>query len=200
MNPVPLLAKIRVATPCRADWNEMTGDARVRHCAQCKKDVFNLSEMSREQAERLIIAKNGDLCARYYQRHDGTILLADCSVGLAQKRKTRVVAAGAMALLASTPVAAIALRTKTHAPQPKVVVTGVVEVDPVPEPPQPPHPEHTVVMQGDIGAPPPEEPTVIMGGMPPPNFEIEQQHELERQQAALKQTQLKTKKAQIKAR
>jgi hypothetical protein len=155
MKPVPLLARIRVATPCRADWNQMTGDERVRHCAQCKKDVFNLSDMRREQAERLIIEKNGDLCARYYQRQDGTILLADCSVGLAQKKKTKVAAAGALALLAGTPVAALSLRTKAHAPaEPQVQITGVVEIE-TPPPPPPPTPK-------------PEEATEILGGMPPP--------------------------------
>jgi len=177
MKPVPLLARIRVATPCRADWNEMTGDARVRHCAQCKKNVFNLSEMTREQAERLIIEKNGDLCARYYQRHDGTILLADCSVGLAQKRKTRAVAAGALALLAGTPVAAFALHTKAHAPkppEPEVVVTGVVAIDPVPLPPaEPPKP-------------PPEEATEVLGGMPAPDYEEQQREQLARAKAELK--------------
>jgi hypothetical protein len=155
-----LLARIRVATPCRADWNEMTGDARVRHCAQCKKDVFNLSDMTRDQAERLIIEKNGDLCARYYQRHDGTILLADCSVGLAQKKKTQVVAAGAMALLAGTPVAAFSLRTRAHAPKPPepvVIVTGVVAIDPVPPPSIPPPPEVTEIMGGLPPSPPPIE-------------------------------------------
>jgi hypothetical protein len=99
---LPLLARIHVATPCTADWSQMTGDERVRHCAHCKKDVFNLSDMSRAQAERLIIERNGDLCARYYQRKDGTVLLADCSVGIKQKRKSRVIAAGAAALLAGT--------------------------------------------------------------------------------------------------
>ena len=33
MTKLPLLARIRVATPCTADWNAMTGDDRVRHCA-----------------------------------------------------------------------------------------------------------------------------------------------------------------------
>ena len=98
---LPVLPNIRVATPCRADWNEMTGDDdRVRHCAHCDKDVFNLSAMTREQAEALIIARAGDLCARYYQRSDGTILLQDCEVGIAQKRKRKVIAAGAAGLLA----------------------------------------------------------------------------------------------------
>jgi hypothetical protein len=103
---LPVLPNIRVATPCTADWNQMTGDDRVRHCATCDKDVFNLSAMAREDAEALILQKAGDLCARYYQRTDGTILLADCTVGVAQKRKRRVIAAGAAMLLAGGGAAA----------------------------------------------------------------------------------------------
>jgi len=97
---LPVLPNIRVATPCRADWNQMVGTDRVRHCGSCDKDVFNLSAMTRDEAEALIVATKGDLCARYYQRHDGTIILQDCSVGVAQKRKRRVIAAGAAGLLA----------------------------------------------------------------------------------------------------
>lgn len=97
---LPVLPNIRVASPCTADWNQMTGDDRVRHCGTCDKDVFNLSAMTREEAEALVLEKAGELCARYYQRKDGTILLADCTVGVAQKRKRRVIAAGAAMLLA----------------------------------------------------------------------------------------------------
>ena len=103
---LPILPNLRVATPCRADWGAMVGDDRVRHCASCDKDVFNLSSMTRDEAEALILAKAGNLCARYYQRQDGTILLADCAVGIAQKRKRRVIAAGAAMLLAGGGAAA----------------------------------------------------------------------------------------------
>jgi len=163
MKPVPMLARIRVATPCRADWNEMTGDARVRHCAQCDKDVFNLSDMTREQAEALIIAKNGDLCARYYQRHDGTILLADCSIGLAQKRKTRVLAAGAAALLAGSGGLASYLKL-SHRPAERLTAPVVtVEIRAVAPPPVVPPPVVHEVVQGGLGPAPVEEPQVIQG-------------------------------------
>ena len=75
------LENIRIASPCHADWNEMTGDDQVRTCAACAKQVFNLSEMTRAEAEATIARRNGDLCARYYQRKDGTIILADCTIG-----------------------------------------------------------------------------------------------------------------------
>jgi hypothetical protein len=78
---LPVLDNIRVAAPCTADWNQMTGDGRTRHCGECKKNVYNLSGMTRDEAEALLIDRNGDLCVRYFQRTDGTILLADCAVG-----------------------------------------------------------------------------------------------------------------------
>jgi hypothetical protein len=101
---LPVLPNIRVASPCTADWNAMTpADAdteRVRHCGSCAKNVYNLSQMTRDEAEALILAKEGRLCVRYFQRKDGTILLKDCTVGTANKRKRRLIAAGAAALLA----------------------------------------------------------------------------------------------------
>lgn len=97
---LPVLDNIRVASPCSADWAKMTGDERVRACGDCNKDVYNLSGMTRDEAQALIVAKQGRLCVRYFQRSDGTILLADCTVGVARKRRRRLVAAGAVALLA----------------------------------------------------------------------------------------------------
>ena len=85
---LPILSRIRIASPCTADWNKMTGDDRVRHCAQCNLDVFNLSEMTAPDAEALILAHTGRrLCGRIYQRADGTILTQDCPVGLARIRR-----------------------------------------------------------------------------------------------------------------
>ncbi|HEY4178095.1 MAG TPA: hypothetical protein VGM90_14710 [Kofleriaceae bacterium] len=94
-----VLDNIHVATPCSMDWDAMTGDERVRSCDACDKNVFNLSGMTREEAEELILEKHGNLCVRYFQRHDGTILLQDCSVGISQKRKRKVLAVGATLLL-----------------------------------------------------------------------------------------------------
>ncbi len=97
---LPVLDNIRVATPCTADWAKMTGDDRVRACGDCKKNVYNLSELTRFEAEALIVEKEGKLCVRYFQRADGTILLKDCMIGIKRKRRRRLVAFGAAALLA----------------------------------------------------------------------------------------------------
>lgn len=95
------LANIRVASPCPADWNEMYGDDRKRFCSECKLNVYNLSDMTRDEAERLLINSEGRLCVRYFRRADGTVLTRDCPVGLraVKLRATRFARAAASILL-----------------------------------------------------------------------------------------------------
>jgi len=45
------LDNVRVASRCSADWNEMYGSERKCFCADCKLNVYNLSDMTRDQAE-----------------------------------------------------------------------------------------------------------------------------------------------------
>jgi hypothetical protein len=125
---LPVLDNVRVATPCHADWNAMTGDDRTRHCGDCKKNVYNLSGMTREEAEALLIEQNGDLCVRYFQRHDGTILLADCAVGVKRRRRRRWVAAGAATLLAGG-AAAAGLRAPHAEPHGRELMGRMARVD-----------------------------------------------------------------------
>lgn len=82
------LDKVSVATPCPADWDRMVGGDRVRFCGPCELNVYNLSAMSRDDAESLIARTEGRLCVRFYRRQDGSILTEDCPVGLrALKRR-----------------------------------------------------------------------------------------------------------------
>jgi hypothetical protein len=119
------LENIRIASPCRADWNEMTGDDRTRTCAACAKQVFNLSEMTRAEAEAVIAEKHGNLCARYYQRADGTIMLADCTVGGSGAR--------ARSFVLATALAAGAAYAKLHRGTPPAEATSIgTAIDEVP--------------------------------------------------------------------
>ena len=95
------LDNLGVAAPCSAEWAKMSGDERVRHCALCRKNVYNLSDMTRAEAEALIRLKEGKLCVRFYQRADGTILTSNCPVGLrAIQKRLRWIGGGVAALLA----------------------------------------------------------------------------------------------------
>jgi hypothetical protein len=88
--------EIRVASPCNARWNDMTGDERARFCGQCSKHVFNLSALTRVQIESLVREKEGKFCGRFHRRADGTMLTADCPSRLRRVRERVVKISGAL--------------------------------------------------------------------------------------------------------
>jgi hypothetical protein len=151
------LDEIRVASPCSASWEAMDGDERVRFCAQCRKNVYNLSGMRRGEAETLVGEHEGRLCVRYYLRRDGTVLTEDCPAGLRAARRwaharmtaTAAFLGGLLALcLQQTPLGRLASLlaplTPRHGPTQVMGFMGAVPPLPPPPPspafPQPPPP------------------------------------------------------------
>ena len=100
--------QVRIATPCPISWEQMTGDNRVRFCDHCQLNVYNLSALSRVEAEKLIASTEGRLCARLFRRVDGTVLTEDCPVGLRVLRR-RVAKRTAAIFAAIVSLSAIAL-------------------------------------------------------------------------------------------
>jgi hypothetical protein len=99
------LDEVRVAAPCPAAWEKMVGDERVRFCGECQLHVYNLSGMTRREAEALVTNTEGRLCVRFYRRADGSVLTRNCPTGLrAMKervsRLTRAALSGALGFLA----------------------------------------------------------------------------------------------------
>jgi hypothetical protein len=64
---------IQVAEPCTQAWDAMSGDERVRYCAGCRKHVYDLSAMTRGEAERLVCEAAGPLCVRFRRAEDGRV-------------------------------------------------------------------------------------------------------------------------------
>lgn len=96
------LDRIRIASPCPITWEQMVGDDSVRFCNHCRLNVYNLSELSKAEAEALLVSSEGRLCARLYRRSDGTVLTKDCPAGLqALRRRMARSAAAVFALLGS---------------------------------------------------------------------------------------------------
>ncbi len=89
---LPLLDQLRVASPCSAPWDKMVGTDRARFCGLCEKTVYNVSAMSRDEAEQFLGTVESP-CVRFYQRVDGTILTSDCPVGVSKKRRRNLVLA-----------------------------------------------------------------------------------------------------------
>jgi hypothetical protein len=84
------LERLRVASPCPVDWQSMTGDERVRFCSECSLNVYNISAMSRAEAESFIARREGRLCLKFYRRADGTVITRDCPTGQKIKLRRRI--------------------------------------------------------------------------------------------------------------
>lgn len=141
-NFIPL-DSIQVASPCQADWNAMSGDEQARFCQSCHKHVYNLSEMTRDEAQQLILEKEGKLCVRFYQRADGTLITNNCPVGLAAEsvptrsmwnRVGAMMVAGCAAVLG---IFGVSMASQAHQPVPPRAVMGKIAMPkptPVPTP------------------------------------------------------------------
>lgn len=118
-----VLDDLKIASPCAVAWSSMTGDERVRDCSQCRLRVYNLSEMTRPEAEKLITEKEGRLCVRIYRRADGTVLTQDCPVGLRALRLRLLRAGGAVFALLALLAGGLGLRRR-HRPACAVPLMG----------------------------------------------------------------------------
>jgi len=122
--------------------------------------------MAQDDAEALLRERLGnELCIRFYQRADGTILTQDCPEGVKKKRRKKLVlavaGAGAMAAAAAT----MFMKTTctqgavaggaTYAPTPMMgepSVQPVLPVAPIPETVTPP--ERPMTMGAAVMMPP----------------------------------------------
>ena len=99
------LDNVRVAAPCNADWEQMIGNERARFCGQCNLNVYNLSSLTKSEAESFIARNEGSVCVRFYRRRDGSIITDNCPVGLRAIRRrmsylARAVASAVLSFLA----------------------------------------------------------------------------------------------------
>ncbi|MFT3687142.1 MAG: hypothetical protein QM783_19835 [Phycisphaerales bacterium] len=127
--PLPLLQRAQIAAPCHVRWEDMKEEGNgghMRHCGSCERPIYNIAGMTSAEAEALLRSAFNDdgsprevLCARIYRRADGTVMTADCPVGLrALRAKTgRAVAriAGALGLTALVAWAAAAEQRRAYA-------------------------------------------------------------------------------------
>jgi hypothetical protein len=152
---------IDIARPCPADWNEMRGDEGVRFCRHCSLHVYNLSAMTRQQAETLVGSATSEgrrLCVRFYRRADGTVTTTDCEGWwrLTRRRMNRWTSA-AVALL----LAAVGTSRWSHAS-----ATPKHETDiPVVKPNVPVALQGDVMIMGKVRVPASQ--PAIMGGIAP---------------------------------
>ena len=134
-SPAALLQNVTVAKPCHESWDAMPGGERVRSCASCKHKVYNLSAMTAAEAADLLRNAEGRVCVRFYRRADGTIMTADCPVGLQAARK-KMARAASVAFASAAMLCGVSLVGKSREEQPRFVqwVLNVLNPESTPEP------------------------------------------------------------------
>lgn len=153
------LQKLEIPIPCTESWEAMQGDEQVRHCGLCRKNVYNLSSMPREEAAALLAGNtDGSLCVRFYRRSDGTVMTSDCGTSVRVKlhdamRSLPRMAAGAAGMAGAALVAA----SVAHAAPAKPARSGHAPQAVQAAAPKEPPPEMVV-----MGAPPPPSQAVMV--------------------------------------
>jgi carboxypeptidase family protein len=71
------LDELEITSPCNADWNEMNGTEQIRYCTECNKYVYNLSAMTRREAEELAATSRGQMCTRMIRDLGGRTITVD---------------------------------------------------------------------------------------------------------------------------
>lgn len=148
------LNNLKVASPCSQDWKAMIGTERKRYCGDCKLNVYNLSGMSKTEAENLIGNAEGRMCVRFFQRADGTVLTQDCPVGWKAFKKRASVAATAFASLIFSLISGLGLAAMFNQSN-KVTMGEIVSYQPTPKkkPDTKPTPEFEYPTMGVIAMP-----------------------------------------------
>ena len=104
-----LLDHLYLASPCSVSWESMVGSERQRNCGGCSRTVFNISDMTRREAEAFLLENGSSQCMKFYRRTDGTIMTDNCPRALRKIRDNCKVAAriavGLVAFMVSLPSA-----------------------------------------------------------------------------------------------
>jgi len=91
----------------------MEGDERERLCRQCDKKVYNISNMSKKEAEALLMSnsKGERKCVKFYQRKDGTITTDECPKFLRPVRDQYRRAAYAASMISAFIISVVGAKT-----------------------------------------------------------------------------------------
>jgi hypothetical protein len=116
--------KLKIATPCPKDFDEMHGDGFKRFCDHCQKHVHNLSDLTRRDALALLKEnRNSRICVVYTFDEREQVVFRD-DVVLPRPPKKQL--AGIRRLLAAAavvPILATLPACDTAPAEPEVIIT-----------------------------------------------------------------------------
>ena len=175
---------VEIPIPCEVPWDGMPGDDQVRHCGQCKQNVYNVASFTRAEANRLLRAR---ACLRIYRRPDNTVITSDCRERLrAARKRGLLIFAGTLLVVLWAQICAqfvglmglkrlVGGRATMGEPAPIAAprpMPGQIALPPPPDVRSPPTAGMPVMGEGPPAPPKPRKhvgkPRLTMGAPPPP--------------------------------
>lgn len=127
------LENVEIENPCPIKWDSMSGNDEVRHCHTCRHKVYNISEMPKRRALKVLNQKEDSVCILYY-RDDRNRIVTQNYFGVFKRSFVRV--CGAILAVIFSFNSLYAIQTKTSTSKKKKVVKHRKYKKPV-KPPMP---------------------------------------------------------------
>ena len=113
------LENVTVPNPCPISWEQMTGNDEIRHCATCQHKVYNISEMPKRRALKVLNQPENTVCISYY-RDDRNRVVTQNYFGVFKRNFVKV--CGAVLAIIFSFNSLYAIQTKTSTSRKKKVV------------------------------------------------------------------------------
>jgi len=142
--------QLKISTPCPVSWDSLVGNDRIRACAQCGLNVYNLAAMSPSELEQVVRKTEGRLCGRLYVREDRTATASECPRAVVRKRIRAALAVAAALLIGGLAWGLASVEKPRRTLYPAWVQSVLEWIDPTPK----------QYLMGKVSCPPPKSPSL----------------------------------------
>lgn len=113
------LENFEVPKPCSMNWDEMKGNEEIRHCDNCQHQIYNLSEMPKRRALKVLNQPNEKVCVSYLQDENNQVI-TQTYFGVFKRNFVKVFSAILAIIFSLTSIQA--MQTKNGKPKKKKVI------------------------------------------------------------------------------
>lgn len=112
------LENFEVPKPCSMNWDEMTGNEEIRHCGKCQHQIYNISEMPKRRALKVLNQPNERVCISYLQDEQNQVI-TQTYFGIFKRNLVKFVSAILAIVFSLTSIQA--MQTKNGKPKKKKI-------------------------------------------------------------------------------
>ncbi len=152
------LENFEVPKPCSMNWDEMTGNEEIRHCEKCQHPIYNISEMPKRRALKVLNQPDEKVCVSYLQDEQSQVI-TQTYFGIFKRNFVKGLSAVLAIIFSFTSIQA--MQTKDGKPK-KKKIAKFRKYKKTQIPPRPPQPF--------IGKRAPTPPKPVLGKIKPKNI------------------------------